>query len=172
VTAASVTLELLWWPQTHATLAARSCREIDCPCNDLRLSNAPMHSKAARAHGQSPCAAMTAAAASEGPHDACVHLPPTRILWRRHVEGALKGVPHNVGDVTVWIHSSTIGIEVKCFGGMRRVSRILVWGPEPHDVGTPPPVVATAVMGMFVAKLRAYEPALVDLIRTVSLSQT
>ena len=44
------------------------------------------------------------------------------------------------------------------------MSRILVWGPEPHDVGTPP-VVATAVLGVLIAKLRAYEPDLVDLIR-------
>ena len=66
-------------------------------------------------------------------------------------------------DMTMWIHSSTIGIEEKCFGEMS------VWGPEPHDVGTPP-VVATAVLGVLIAKLRAYEPDLVDLIRKLVMS--
>jgi hypothetical protein len=51
------------------------------------------------------------------------------------------------------------------FEGMRRVSRILVWGQEPHDDGTHPPVVVADVLGMFIAKLGAYEPALVVLIQ-------
>jgi hypothetical protein len=85
-------------------------------------------------------------------------MPPKYVLLRRHVEDALKRVPFDARDVTVWIHSSTLGIEKGYFKGMRRVSRILVrCGPQPHDV-------KAAVLGMFVTKLRAYEPALVDTI--------
>ena len=90
--------------------------------------------------------------------DVC--MPPKYVLRRGHVEDVLKGVPEDMGDVTLWIHSSTQGIEKKCFGGMKRVSRILVWGSE-HDAVD---AVDAAVLGMFIAKLKAYEPALVDLI--------
>jgi hypothetical protein len=104
-------------------------------------------------------------AAAGGPGGACVHLPPKYVLRRRHVEDAVKGVPDDACDVTVWIHNSTQGIEKNCFSSIEwveRVSRILVWGQEPHDDGTHPPFVAAAVLGAFVAKLAAYEPALVD----------
>jgi hypothetical protein len=63
--------------------------------------------------------------------------------------------------MTVWIHSSTLGIEKNCFDGTKRVARILVWGQEQHGV-------RTAVLATFIAKLRVYEPALVDLIREVA----
>jgi len=46
---------------------------------------------------------------------------------------------------------------------MKRVSRILVWGAEPQDACAPLHVDA-AVLGVFIAKLAVYEPALVDLI--------
>jgi hypothetical protein len=46
----------------------------------------------------------------------------------------------------------------------KRLSRILVSSPEPHDVGTHPPVVAAAALSLLIAKLAAHEPALVDLI--------
>jgi hypothetical protein len=91
-----------------------------------------------------------------------VFLPPRYVLRRRHVDEALEGVPDDVGDVTVWIHSSTLGIEKKCFDEMECVSRILVWGPEQHGDGTPSPVVAAAALRALVKKLAAYEPALVD----------
>jgi hypothetical protein len=90
-----------------------------------------------------------------------VRLSPTYVLRRRHVEGALMRAPADARDVTVWIHNSTLGIEKNCFLGMKCVSRILVWG-QPHDNGTPSPVVAAAVLRELVKKLRAYEPALVD----------
>jgi hypothetical protein len=94
----------------------------------------------------------------DGEGIAGVRMPPKYVLLRRHVEDALKGVPFDARDVTVWIHSSTLGIEKGCFKGMRRVSRILVrCGPQPHDV-------KAAVLGMFITTLRAYEPALVDTI--------
>jgi hypothetical protein len=44
-----------------------------------------------------------------------VRLPPRYALRRSHVVDALKGVPADARDVTVWIHSSTLGIEMKCF---------------------------------------------------------
>jgi hypothetical protein len=107
-------------------------------------------------------AAPTAAAASEeGDSVLEVFLPQTYVLRRRHVEAALKGVPDEASNMTVWIHSSTLGIEEKCFDGMKRVARILVWGQEQHGV-------RAAVLAAFIAKLRAYEPALVDLIREVA----
>jgi hypothetical protein len=82
-------------------------------------------------------------------------------LRRRHVEAALKGVPDEASNMTVWIHSSTLGIEDNCFEGTKRVARILVWGQEQHGI-------RAAVLAMFIAKIRAYEPALVDLIREVA----
>jgi hypothetical protein len=96
--------------------------------------------------------------------DVC--MPPKYVLRRGHVEDVLKGVPEDMGDVTVWIHSSTHGIEKGCFEWMKRVrvSRILVWGPEDHDDGTPPHAVEAATLHLFIARLRAYEPDLVDLI--------
>jgi hypothetical protein len=48
-----------------------------------------------------------------GPRD--IRLPPTYVLRTGHVADALKGVPDDVDDVTVWIHSSTLGIETECF---------------------------------------------------------
>ena len=39
-----------------------------------------------------------------------VRIPPRYVLRGRHVSDALKGVPDDVGDLTVWIHSSTQGI--------------------------------------------------------------
>jgi hypothetical protein len=92
-----------------------------------------------------------------------VRISPKYVLRRIHVEDAFKGVPGHARNVTVWVHSSTLGIEENCFEEMKRVSRILVWGPEPHDVCAPLQVDA-AVLGAFIAKLRAYEPALVDAI--------
>jgi hypothetical protein len=97
-------------------------------------------------------AAMAAAARSD---DACVRLPPAYVLRQRHVKHALDALHAN--DVTVWIHSSTLGIEKKCFEHMRNTSRILVCGPAQHAV-------ETVVLYMFIAKLGAYEPALVDTI--------
>jgi hypothetical protein len=94
-----------------------------------------------------------------------IHLPPKYVLRRCHVQDALKGVPGYARDVTVWIHSSTLGIEEKCFRKlceMECVSRILVWGPEMYDNGAPSPVVAAALLHALVKKLAAYEPALVD----------
>jgi hypothetical protein len=102
--------------------------------------------------------AMGATAGAATVADAQVHLPPTYMLRRSHVLDALKGVPDDVRNVTVFIHSSTLGIEKKCFHGMKRVSRILVSGPEP-------PAVKAATLGVIIAKLRAYEPDLVDDIR-------
>jgi hypothetical protein len=107
--------------------------------------------------------AAAAAAIVEVAHE--VHLPPTYVLRGRHVSDALKGVPDDAHNVTVWIHSSTLGIGENCFRWMtKRLSRILVSSPEPHDVGTHPPVVAAAALSLLIAKLAAYEPALVDLI--------
>jgi hypothetical protein len=98
---------------------------------------------------------MAAAAACEGSDDTFVRLPPTYVLRQRHVKHALDALHAN--DVTVWIHSSTLGIEKECFERMRNTSRILVWGPEQHAV-------ETVVLYKFIAKLGAYEPALVDTI--------
>jgi hypothetical protein len=104
------------------------------------------------------------------PSDGDSRLPPTYVLRTRHVKAALKGVPGYADDVdvTVWIHSSTLGIEKNCFRGIPRrgdmpngaqwmesVSRILVY-PEPR--------VEAAVLGALIAKLRAYEPDVVDAI--------
>jgi hypothetical protein len=95
-----------------------------------------------------------------------VRMPPRYVLRRRHVVDALEGVPDVFGDVTVWIHSSTLGIEKRCFVGMERVSRILVSGHESHAPGGPLHAGASApALGAFVAKLGTYEPALVGLIR-------
>jgi hypothetical protein len=93
-----------------------------------------------------------------------VRLSPTSgyVVRREHVNDALKRVPDDVRDVTVWIHSSTLGIDDGCFREMTRVSRILVWGPEPE-----PPAIEAAVLRLFIAKLAAYEPALVYLIRNL-----
>jgi hypothetical protein len=102
-------------------------------------------------------APTSAAGALNGAGISEVRLPPTYVLRTGHVSDALKGVPDDAHDVTVWIHSSTLGIEKKCFEWMKRVSRILVWDAEPHAVHA-------AVLGVFIAKLKAYEPALVDLI--------
>jgi hypothetical protein len=121
---------------------------------------------------------MAAAASVKGID---VHLPPRYVLRAHHVKDALERLPPGTCNVTVWIHSSTLGIEKKCFEGtqhrfprqrgrvhlgsqrmvLERVSRILVWGPEHNQIHT----VTAAVLGMFIAKLRAYEPDLVDLIR-------
>ena len=57
-----------------------------------------------------------------------VRMPPTYVLRQGQVKDALKAVhAYDMCNVTVWIHSSTLGIEEKCFRGMVRVSRILVW---------------------------------------------
>jgi hypothetical protein len=104
---------------------------------------------------------MAAAASVKGKD---VHLPPRYVLRAHHVRDALERLPLGACNVTVFIHSSTQGIEKKCFERVERVSRILVWDPEPHNDGTHPPVVAAVVLGAFVAKLAAYEPALVDTI--------
>jgi hypothetical protein len=113
--------------------------------------------------------AMASAAAAPPPAGASdgaaqeVFLPPTYVLRTDHVEDALKGVPADARNVTVWIHSSTLGIEKECFDEKEFVSRILVWGAEPHDVCAPLHVDA-AVLGMLIGMLRAYEPDLVDTI--------
>jgi hypothetical protein len=62
-------------------------------------------------------AAASAAAAilPEDPEALAVRIPPTYVLRCRHVEDALKGVPDDAHDVTVWIHSSTQKIEYQCF---------------------------------------------------------
>jgi hypothetical protein len=104
-----------------------------------------------------------ASAAPQVVHE--VHMPPTYVLRRCHVEDVLERLPPGTCNVTVWIHSSTLGIERGCFEWMKRVSRILVWGPEDHDDGTPPHAVEAAMLHLFIAKLRAYEPDLVDLIQ-------
>jgi hypothetical protein len=100
------------------------------------------------------------AGTADGADVSDVFLPPSYVLRDRHVIDALKGVPGHARNVTVWIHSSTLGIEEVCFALMQRVSRILVWDLVP-DV---PVRVDAAVLGMFIAKLRAYEPALADII--------
>jgi hypothetical protein len=110
-------------------------------------------------HAAAAAAAAAVAAVEVAPPDdpgsQDVFLPPVYILRRRHVLAALK----NKGfDVTLRIHRSTLGIEEKCFEGMERVSRIVVWGPVTNCVGA-------ALLGALIAKLTAYEPALVDIIR-------
>jgi hypothetical protein len=89
-----------------------------------------------------------------------IFLPPMYVLRQRHVLAAFKGVPDNGCCVTLWIHSSTLGIAKEGFvvEGIERVCRILACGPEPHTD------VAAAVLCAFIAKLKAYEPALVDAI--------
>jgi hypothetical protein len=92
-----------------------------------------------------------------------VFLPPTYVLRRRPLEAVLNSLAPDARNVTVWIHSSTLGIEKQCFHGMlvdrmKHVSRIRVCDAEPHCVERP------AVLGMLITNLRAYEPDLVDLI--------
>jgi hypothetical protein len=95
-----------------------------------------------------------------------VRLRPVCVLRNRHVTAALEGTRSDARNVTVWIHKSTLGIEKACFAvpSMENVFRICVWGPEPPNVGVPLHTRAD-VLCVFVAKLGAYEPALVDLIR-------
>jgi hypothetical protein len=104
------------------------------------------------------CAAGAAGPnAGSSPNSTEVFLSPTYVLRSHHVVDALKGVPADANDVTVWIHSSTLGIEKSCFEGMKCVSRILVCDPEPHAVDA-------VVLCLLIAKLRAYEPDVVDFI--------
>ena len=93
-------------------------------------------------------------------------LPPLYVVQRRHVDAALHGVPDDKGViVTLLIHRATQGIGKHCFRRLEHVSRILTWGPEPHDVGVPP-TVSAAELGALITKLGAYEPDLVDNIRS------
>jgi hypothetical protein len=99
---------------------------------------------------------------SHGARSINVRLLPACVLRAHHVKDALRGVSDAARNVTVWIHSSTQGIEKKCFyeieiPKMKCVSRILVSAPEHRDV-------KAVVLGIFMAKLRAYELDLVDLI--------
>jgi hypothetical protein len=116
-----------------------------------------------------------ACASAPGPEsvDVEVHMRAVYVLRSGHVFDALKAqVPADArSSVTVWIHSSTLGIEDKCVHGMSRVSRILAQDPEAHDVGASPPVAAPALR-MLIAKLGAYEPALVDSIRVLVGDET
>lgn len=94
----------------------------------------------------------------DGPN---VFLPLTYILRRRHVEAALEELTADVDNVTLLVHSATLGIERECFVGlatlgMSQVSRVAVWGERSYDD------VGTAALGMIIAKLRAYEPDVVD----------
>jgi hypothetical protein len=85
-----------------------------------------------------------------------VLLPPVYILKRRHVEDALEAAHDDARSVTVWIHSSTIGIDAACFDRcpkMKLVSRIRLWGPEPRAV-------EVSDLRVFMA----YEPDVVDVI--------
>jgi hypothetical protein len=59
--------------------------------------------------------------------------------------------------VTLLIDSATLGIEKDCFCLMQHVSRVLVCGPEPHNV-------QAVVLALLIAKLRAYELDVVDAI--------
>ena len=124
--------------------------------------------------GQYSMAAAEPAGAAEPPEDCCdqdVFLPPTYVVRRRHVEAALRGVPSVARNVTVWVHSSTLGIGSGCFralgyGGAQgvRVCRVFVCRPPPevHQRAS------AAALGVFIARLRAHEPDIVDDIRDLA----
>jgi hypothetical protein len=123
-------------------------------------------------------------------HDAHCHallgryLPAVNALRRHHVETAVTEHFRNSGrnlrfhdtsNLTLWIHSSTISIERNCFEVLSKDSTMHRWhyfhsvlvrtAPTPVGGRAPQTVVAAAALGALVEKIRAYEPALVDLIR-------
>jgi hypothetical protein len=128
-------------------------------------------------------------------------LPPVFILRRRHVRATLTSIlatspcsgdaelsatPAAQGvctEVTLWIHSSTLGIENDCFKAEDdedflclqsdtavpyRVARILV-RDEPSTAPTLRTSTSAAVLGAFIKRLSAYETALVDMIREIAM---
>jgi hypothetical protein len=94
-----------------------------------------------------------------------LRLPAVYVLRWCHIVSTLDG-NEDPSDVTLWLDSTTVGIEAECFCTarcfMRRVSRILVWQPELADALASP---TASALGAFAKKLGAYEPALVDHVR-------